>query len=42
MKARFEFVNSDPRKIIAVVNFLEMLGISRKRNQAEITNKITL
>ena len=30
MKTRFEFVNSDPRKIIAVVNFLEMLGISRK------------
>lgn len=30
VKTRFEFVNSDPRKIVAVVNFLEMLGISRK------------
>ena len=29
-KTRFEFVNSDPRKMIAMINFLEMLGIPRR------------
>ena len=42
VKTRFEFVNSDPRKIIAVISLLEMLGVSRKEIRPRLQIRLGL